>query len=225
MFKMVRRGVQRASQRITMTRRNQTSLQSTFAAPFAVSPPGIAQTTPVASPNTSTCVFLSVCRLEPSKRVDWIIRAFSGIPPHLRRNARLEIVGAGSAAASLKALAAECGVDTQVNFRGHVSEEELEACYCDSSVFVMPAKQGYGLPGLESLARGLRLIVHRESGVSELLESCERAFLIDDEASLADAMVKLCTSHADTSRLSLNLRTRDHWCREILEHCGWAPRA
>lgn len=225
MFRFVRRGVQRASHRVTMTRRNQTSLQSTFAAPFAVSPPGIAKTTPVESPNTTNCVFLSVCRLEPTKRVDWIIRAFSKIPPHQRANARLEIVGDGSAAASLKAIAGECGVDTQVNFRGHVSEEELEACYQASSVFVMPARQGYGLPGLESLARGLRLIVHRESGVSELLESCERAFLIADEASLTDAMVKLCTSHPQTPRRSLHLRTRDQWCREILQHCGWIPQS
>lgn len=221
-FRLVRRGVQAATRRVTMTHRNQTSLQATFGCPFVVSPPGIASTNSADSPGNTSCVFLSVCRLEPSKRVDWIIRAFAKLPGQLRQNASLEIVGDGSASADLKAVAAECSVAEQVIFRGHVSEADLEQCYQGASVFVMPARQGYGLPGLESLARGLRLIVHRESGVSELLESCDRAFLIDDENSLAEAMVQLCRSHLHTPRKSLNLRTRDHWCHEILEHCGWA---
>ncbi len=222
MLRLVRHGVQKASQRLTMTNRNRLELERTFLAPFAVTPPGIAEVVPADGPNRSECVFLSVCRLEPTKRVDWIILAFAEIPESLRKNARLDIVGEGSAAASLKDVATEVGIAGQVNFRGHVSEEELEACYKASSVFVMPAKQGYGLPGLESLARGPRLIVHRESGVSEILHSCDRAFLIDDKVSLRNAMVELCRTHEQTSRKCLNLRTSDHWCQEILEYCGWA---
>lgn len=221
-FRLVRHGVHGATNRVTMTNRNRTLLESTFGCPFVASPPGIAAANSGDSPGDKTCVFLSVCRLELTKRVDWIIRAFAKLPPPLRQNARLEIVGEGSASAHLKATAAECNVESQVIFRGHVSEAELEDCYHEASVFVMPARQGYGLPGLESLARGLRLIVHRESGVSELLESCERAVLIDDENSLADAMGQMCSSHLHTRRKSLNLRTRDQWCREILEHCRWA---
>ncbi len=223
-LRLVRRGVRGAFQRLTMTDRNRLELESTFGAGFVVAPPGIAEVVPDDRPNPPECVFLSVCRLEPSKRVDWIIRSFSEIPASLRANARLDIVGDGSCADSLKSVATECGLTDQVKFPGHVSEEQLEACYQNSSVFVMPAKQGYGLPGLEALARGLRLIVHKESGVSEILQSCDRAFLINDQKSLTDAMVRLCSTHQQSSRKCLNLRTRDQWCQEILDHCGWASK-
>lgn len=220
-LRLARRGVRRAYQRLTMTDRNRVELESIFGSRFCVSPPGIAEVVTDHRPNPPECVFLSVCRLEPSKRVDWIIRAFAEIPTALRQNARLDIVGDGSCADSLRSIARECGVNAQVNFVGHVSEEQLEACYQNSSVFVMPAKQGYGLPGLESLARGLRLIVHRESGVSEILQSCDRAFLIEDQRSLCEAMVSLCTTHQQSSRLCINLRTRDQWCQDILNQCDW----
>ncbi len=223
-LRLARRGVMRAFQRFTMTNRNRAELESIFGTSFVVTPPGIAEVTPVHKPNPSECVFLSVCRLEPSKRVDWIIRAFSEIPANLRENARLDIVGGGSCADSLKSMVSELGVQSQVNFLGHVPEQQLELCYEASSVFVMPAKQGYGLPALESLARGLRLIVHQESGVSEILQSCDRAFLVEDHKSLRDTMIHLCSTHQQCPRQYVNLRTRAQWCQDILKQSGWSSQ-
>ena len=33
----------------------------------------------------------------------------------------------------------------------------------------MPAVQGYGIPAIESLQRGIPVLLHRESGVSDIL--------------------------------------------------------
>ena len=46
----------------------------------------------------------------------------------------------------------------------------------------MPAVQGYGLPALEALARGVPVVLHRESGVSEILRGTPWAEIIEDSS-------------------------------------------
>ena len=220
-YRLIRRGIARAQSRLTMTARNCAELQRVFGLPFVYSWPGIAEASMPMAAHPATCRFLSVCRLEPSKRVDWIIRAFAQLPMSLRSAARLDIVGEGTSRAALENLAANLGVSDTVQFHGHVSDSVLEQCYNDGSVFVMPARQGYGLPGLEALLRGLRLIVHSESGVSEALQTCERAKVIADTPSLAAAMQLYCQTHDITRRISVNPRPRAAWVRELLERFGW----
>jgi glycosyltransferase involved in cell wall biosynthesis len=221
-FRLMKRGVRRAGGCATMTNRNSVELERLFGVGFGVVSPGIAEWRGNSTSNSENCVFLSVCRLESSKRIDWVVRAFAAMPETVRANARLVIVGDGSLAGELRSLAEELQVIEWIDFRGHVSEAELEACYRDASVFLMPARQGYGLPGLESLARGLRLIVNRESGVSEILVDSDRALLIDDEAGLVAAMEACCRTHSVTNRECVELRTRRGWCSELLEICGFA---
>jgi glycosyltransferase involved in cell wall biosynthesis len=220
-FRLIRRGVRRARRCATMTRRNATDLLTTFGEEFAVIPPGVAEWTSRTMAAPEECVVLSVCRLEASKRVDWIIRAFSELPEPLRSSCRLWIVGDGSERPALQSSAAALGISDRITFWGHVSESQLEECYNRSSIFVMPAKQGYGLPGLEALARGLRLILHQESGVSETLEDCKRAMIITDEPGLKSAVESFCRTHSTACKLSLQVRTRRDWCCDLLQCFGW----
>jgi len=220
-YRMIRRGISMAQSRLTMTARNSAELQQVFGLPFEFSWPGIAQSSLPLSPQPEWCSFLSVCRLEPSKRVDWIIQSFSEIPLELRCRARLDIVGDGSSRSDLESLAVSLGVADAVHFHGHVSDAVLEQCYRDGSVFVMPARQGYGLPGLEALLRGLRLVVHSESGVSEALEGCERAAIISDRPTLTVALQHCCRTHAATPRVSMNPRPRSVWVDELLHLFNW----
>jgi glycosyltransferase involved in cell wall biosynthesis len=220
-YQLIRRGIARARSRLTMTARNCAELQRVFGLPFEYSWPGIAEAPRPMEQQPANCGFLSVCRLEPSKRVDWIIQAFVNIPAAIRAGARLDIVGDGSARAGLESLADSLGVSGAVRFHGHVSDAVLEQCYQNSSVFVMPARQGYGLPGLEALLRGLRLIVHSESGVSEALQTCERTVVISDMTSLSAAMQLCCRTHTHTRRIAANPRPRSVWVQELLERFGW----
>lgn len=220
-YRLMRRGVGNAVSCATMTKRNARELKTCFGSSFSVIPPGVAEWSSEIGGPGEECVLLSVCRLELSKRVDWIIAAFASMRVELRHKARLWIVGDGSQRKSLEDLAAELGVSDRVLFWGHVSESELEMCYRDSSIFVVPARQGYGLPALEALARGLRLIVHEESGVSEILGQCERVKVITDPVSLSMALESFCLTHAAAGKESVQLRTRDQWCRDLLDCFGW----
>ena len=220
-YRLIRRGVHRAETCATMTQLNAAVLQTTFARSFAVVPPGVAEWTADVGTNGPDCIFLSVCRLEPSKRVDWIIDAFCQLPQPLLNRSKLWIVGEGSQSAALRSMTESRAAAGRVQFWGHVSETQLEDCYRQSSVFVMPARQGYGLPGLEALARGLRLIVHRESGVSEVLEGRPEATIITDPESLTAALQACCENHQTWRRQSRNIRPRAAWARDLLQVCEW----
>ncbi|MFM7166920.1 MAG: glycosyltransferase family 4 protein [Planctomycetaceae bacterium] len=220
-YQLIRRGIHRADACATMTRLNANVLQSTFARSFAVVPPGVAEWTADVGSSGQDCIFLSVCRLEPSKRVDWIIDAFCQLPQPLLNRSKLWIVGDGSQNAALRSMTEGRPAAGRVQFFGHVSETQLEECYRQSSVFVMPARQGYGLPGLEALARGLRLIVHQESGVSEILQGRPEAAIVTDPASLSHALQACCETHHAWPRLSRNIRPRTAWALELLQLCGW----
>lgn len=175
---------------------------------------------------------LSVCRLEANKRVDWILDSQS----KLRRspwcsgrplNCRLDIVGTGAEEESLRVLSSRMGLDGNVTFHGRVSDQRLEELYGAAHLFLMPARQGYGLPALEALSRGLPVVVHKDSGVSEILGGSLWAELIDgDSDSLREAigqMAQRLTSGSLTHQAPPPFPSEADWAQEVCQHCGWLP--
>src|SRR6185437_2041754 len=105
---------------------------------------------------------LSVSRVEANKRIDWIVRALAALehgatPLSTKIDWRLDVAGKGSYLPSLKALSKELGISDRVHFHGFVSDEELQSLYDSADLFLMPAVQGYGIPAIESLQRGIPL--------------------------------------------------------------------
>ncbi len=225
---LTRRGVRKARHAITMTQRNVEELSAAYGVDFEKVPPGVRIPDVVMrKPHSNGHIrFLSVCRLEPSKRIDAIIRSLAKLAKNSRTDSpgemTLRIVGEGSQDQQLKDLAKECGIESLVEFAGLVSDEELENAYAESDIFVMPAKQGYGLPGLESLARGLQLIVHRESGVTEFLTSTPQVQIIDNfDSSLTEAMQQAAKMvHLSTGNRP-SVPTSDEWAARIVQLSGW----
>ena len=225
---LTRRGIRKAGHAITMTQRNVEELYAAYGVEFAKVPPGVRIPDVVAKkPQSNGQIrFLSVCRLEPSKRIDAIIRSLAELVKNSQADARgemtLRIVGEGSQAQPLKDLAKECGIESLVEFAGLVSDEELEKAYAESDIFVMPAKQGYGLPGLESLARGLQLIVHRESGVTEFLTNTPQVQIIDNfDSSLTEAMQQAAGMANQSTSNRPSVPTSDEWAARIVQISGW----
>ena len=113
---------------------------------------------------------LSVSRIEGNKRIDWMLRALAAMDREGlsgRVTWRLDVVGRGAQMEAMQSLAEELGVEGRVRFHGYVSDEALEQMYGEAHLFLMPAVQGYGIPAVEALTRGLPVLLHRESG-------CER---------------------------------------------------
>ena len=173
---------------------------------------------------------LSVCRLEPNKRLDWILNALAGlessvVPLSKKIDWTLDLVGDGSQREELQNLAGQRGIAERVVFHGRVSDARVEELFADAGLFLMPAVQGYGLPALEALARGVPVILHRESGVSEILKGTPWAEIIEDGtedlASAINTMVNcLCSDELEKSPVPA-FPTETDWAREICTLCRW----
>lgn len=173
---------------------------------------------------------LSVCRLEANKRIDWILRTLGALekatpPLHCTADWRLDIVGVGSQDEALRRMTADLGLSERVVFHGGVSDAELERCYAAADLFLMPAVQGYGLPALEALTRHIPVLLHRQSGVSEVLGGSAWAEIIagGEESlgkGLAALLARIQSSVLEHTPLP-NFPTEASWANEVCKQCHW----
>lgn len=234
-----RRGARRARCVVSMTHRIAGELKQLYGVEGEIIRPGV----PPASGRLLQEVdgslrFLTVSRLETSKRVDWILEALhrleTAAPPLSKQiDWQLHIAGKGSQRQKLEDMASSRGLGSRVFFHGLVTDPQLEQLYADANLFLMPAKQGYGLPALEALARRIPVILHCESGVAEILQHTAWAEIIesgvDDLARALSIMVDRLRSGAIRAEPRPLVPTVRLWSLEIAEACGWnlpdAPHA
>ena len=214
-----------------MTHRIADELKCLYAVEAEIVRPGV-PLPPTASKLASTgrLSFLSVSRLEKSKRIDWIVEAINElekVKPSLseRANWQLHIVGEGSQRQYLENLAASKGMQKRVVFHGLVTDSRLEELYATSDLFLMPAVQGYGLPALEALARGVPVILHRDSGVAEILQDTQWAEVIENDAQGLSRALSLMVHRLQKADLRQvpcpAVPTETQWSYQLAEHCGW----
>jgi len=173
---------------------------------------------------------LSVSRIEPNKRIDWILRGLAALeasptPLSSRIQWRLDLVGKGSMLGELTAMAGALGIGERVKFHGFVSDTELEELYAGSHLFLIPAVQGYGIPAIESLQRGIPVLLHRESGVSDILRETPWATVMDGgeremPGALSQAIDGVLGGRYLIEALP-ELPTEDAWAEEVALLCGW----
>jgi len=173
---------------------------------------------------------LSVCRVEANKRVDWVLQALAKLegasaPLSARVDWRLDVVGEGSLIGELRGLADVLGIGGRVRFHGFVADAELERLYDEAHLFVMPAVQGYGIPAIEALERGIPVVVHRESGVSDLLLETPWATVVrGDEAGMVAglrAAIEGVVMERHHGVPMPSLPTEDEWAEKVATLCGW----
>lgn len=226
-----RRGARSASKVVCMTQRIAEELQHLYGGESEIIRPGVSvpQTADRYAP-TCELSFLSVSRLEESKRIDWILNALiqletSQTPLSCRADWQLHVVGQGSQRKKLEALAAASSIEDRVIFHGLVSDHQLEQLYSKSDLFLMPAVQGYGLPALEALVRNVPIILHRDSGVAEILQHTKWAEIIDsDYLDLARALSKMVDRIQGRDLEAIprpTIMTERQWSFQIGQSCGW----
>jgi glycosyltransferase involved in cell wall biosynthesis len=172
----------------------------------------------------------SVCRIEANKRIDWILRSLATLerseaPLSSRVDWRLDLAGKGSLIPSLREMAENLGIGSRIHFHGFVPDEDLEQMFAQSHLFLMPAVQGYGIPAIESLERGIPVLLHRESGVSDiLLDTPWATVLTGGEENMTDALRSAIDSVLQGSHHAVarpNLPTEDTWAEQVARLCGW----
>jgi glycosyltransferase involved in cell wall biosynthesis len=173
---------------------------------------------------------LSVSRIEANKRIDWIIRSLAELeqshtPLSSRVDWRLDIAGKGSLIPSLQELSQRLGIGNRIHFHGFVADEDLERLYASAHLFLMPAVQGYGIPAIESLQRGIPVLLHRESGVSDiLLDTPWATVLTGGEEHLTDSLRHAIEGVLQGRHHNVpqpHLPTEAEWAEQVASLCAW----
>ena len=143
----------------------------------------------------------------PRKNLVCLLRAFAAIKDRGPRFASLRLRKVGSAGRSKKFRtttleeARRLGIDRDIDFVGHVSDQDLAVVYSNAVALVYPSLyEGFGLPVVEAMASGCPVVASNISSLPEVAGSA--ALLVDphDPAGFAEALQSVI--------LDRDLRTR-----------------
>jgi len=155
---------------------------------------------PGPGPATEPPVIVHVSNFRALKRVTDVVRVFARV--RAARPARLRLVGDGPERAAVLALAAELGVEGDVELVGE--RDDLPALLTDATAFLLPSEtESFGLAALEALSCGVPVVASRVGGVPEVVLDGEVGFLhaVGDCAAMAESTLRLMGEPALRARL------------------------
>jgi glycosyltransferase involved in cell wall biosynthesis len=122
-------------------------------------------------PGALSILFVGV--LEYGKNVDRLVAAFGSLPLKIRNSAHLYLVGRkGNDYPKICEVIAQFGIQDQVEMLGYVDDQTLAALYRDASVFAYVSEyEGFGLPVVEAMLRGLPVLTSNRSSLPEVAGS------------------------------------------------------
>jgi glycosyltransferase involved in cell wall biosynthesis len=172
-------------ERITVTYQ---AARDPFVAAGAAARRGEQPTGPI--PNVPERFFLYVGTLEPRKNIEGLLDAYAALPAPIRERHTLLIVGAwGWKAERIREQLEARRLGGQVRLVGYLHDPTLAALYARCTALVWPTwYEGFGLPPLEALACGARVIVSNVASLPEVVGNA--GVLLDprDVAAWTEAM-------------------------------------
>ena len=151
---------------------------------------------------------LYIGRLVERKGVTYLIDAVHRLPSDIR--ALLTVIGEGPERATLEEQANANGLDGRVDFRGRVTDEDLQKAFATSDVLVLPSivdargdAEGLGVVLLEAMSCGVPVVGSRSGGIVDIIEDGESGLLVRpaDSEGLAHALERLARDSALAARL------------------------
>jgi glycosyltransferase involved in cell wall biosynthesis len=158
----------------------------------------LAEFSPSDAPAGGAPMILSVGRMDPMKGFDTLLDACAELRQQM--SFRCVLVGSGPERAALQARADGLGLNSTVEFRSGVPQEELVALYRDCHLYVQPCRrtsQGMqdGIPAtlMEAMAVAKPTVSTYVSGIPELIEDGVEGRLVqpEDPAALCAAVREL----------------------------------
>ncbi len=136
-------------------------------------------------------VLLTLSAMRPHKNLLALVGAFARIPSE--RRPVLVLPGYPTwHEAELRARAAQLGVLADVRFEGWLGEEEVEGLWGLADAFVYPSLyEGFGLPVLEAMARGVPVACADTSSLPEVAGDAALLFDPRSESAIAQAIERL----------------------------------
>jgi glycosyltransferase involved in cell wall biosynthesis len=153
-------------------------------------------------------VVLSLSAKRPHKNLLALIGALAAIP----QAERPVLVLPGYPTAhehELRARAQALGVERDVRLLGWIDERELEGIWSLADAFVFPSLyEGFGLPVLEAMARGVPVACSNASSLPEVAGDAALLFDPRDESAIAGAITRLLGDRQLAARLRERGRER-----------------
>jgi glycosyltransferase involved in cell wall biosynthesis len=151
-------------------------------------------------------VVLCVAQKRPYKNLAALIRALPGL-----EDERAVLILPGSPTeheSELRGLALELGVSHRVRFLDWVSEDELEGLYRIAACVALPSLvEGFGLPVLEAMARGVPVACSNRPSLPEVAGDAALLFDPLDQQGVTEAIRRLLRD--DTLRAEMADRGRE----------------
>jgi glycosyltransferase involved in cell wall biosynthesis len=150
---------------------------------------------------------LAVAANRPNKNPARLIEAMPDVERAVP-GAVLVMAGApGSQDAELRALVERLGVTAR--FPGHVDDSDLEGLYAAAGCLALPSlHEGFGLPILEAMSRGLPVVCADTSVLPEVAGDAAAYFDPRDPRDIARALAEVLSDHALAARLAAAGRER-----------------
>jgi glycosyltransferase involved in cell wall biosynthesis len=165
-------------------------------------------------------VVSTLTRFTVQKGLPFLMRAAARASEKYDRMAFL-FAGDGEQRDELIEMAADLGISDKVFFTGFVRGARWRDAYSVSDVFVMSSvSEPFGISALEAAHHDAALIITKQSGVGEVLNSVFR-YDFWDEDRLADQLVAVATSPALQSSLKHNIKSeylRISW-HDVAQKC------
>jgi glycosyltransferase involved in cell wall biosynthesis len=151
-------------------------------------------------------VVLCVSQKRPYKNLHTLVRAL----PELPDDVLLVIPGSWSPYEDeLRTLAETLGVAERLRLPDWVSDEELEALYRTASAFALPSLiEGFGLPLIEAMARGVPVACSNRSALAEVAGDAALQFDPTRQEEITLAVRRLLDDRALSQRLAERGRVR-----------------
>lgn len=123
-------------------------------------------------------ILLSVGRMDPEKRLDFLVDAFVGISaqhPH----ARLVFAGDGSAKKNVEAKVAATKVKDRIHFLGMVNRADLPDVLHDATVFLSASTtEVHPISVIEAIAAGLPMVAVEDEAFEGMIENDRNGYMV-----------------------------------------------
>ncbi len=145
-------------------------------------------------------------RLDYEKHIHNLLKAVAKLPKNL--NVKVEIVGDGGEREYLVNLAKDLGISGNVEFRGHITDQELPKAYERATLFAMPSiAELQSIATMEAMASGRPVVAADAMALPHLVHDGDNGYLFppDDVNAFADRLLRVLTaSQEELDRLSEN---------------------
>lgn len=130
---------------------------------------------------------LCVATLEPRKRVDRLIDAYGLLPGEFRRQHPLVLIGhRGWKSEGLVEKIDRASRAGWLRWLDYVGDATLDQAYRQAGLFVFPSMyEGFGLPPLEAMARGIPTLIGDADSVIEVTKGAAKVVDVEDHLAFA----------------------------------------